>query len=108
MTFQGMSGLPCSFIPYLTAWFYRQPLIVYAAVGLFGESHEKDRFPRWMLAVFITGGPLALLAIELGWVFACTGRQPWVIYHMQKTSEVVTTSGSIGILFLLFFIVYII
>ena len=61
-----------------------------------------------MLAVFITGGPLALLAIELGWVFACTGRQPWVIYHMQKTSEVVTTSGSIGILFLLFFIVYII
>ena len=81
----------------------------YAAVGfIWRKVMKKDRFPRWMLAVFITGGPLALLAIELGWVFACTGRQPWVIYHMQKTSEVVTTSGSIGILFLLFFIVYII
>ncbi|MCY7835481.1 cytochrome ubiquinol oxidase subunit I [Bacillus haynesii] len=84
-------------------------LIVYAAVGfIWRKVMKKDRFPRWMLAVFITGGPLALLAIELGWVFACTGRQPWVIYHMQKTSEVVTTSGSIGILFLLFFVVYII
>jgi len=84
-------------------------LIVYAAVGfIWRKVMKKDRFPRWMLAVFINGGPLALLAIELGWVFACTGRQPWVIYHMQKTSEVVTSSGSIGILFLLFFIVYII
>lgn len=72
------------------------------------KGFEKDRFPRWLLILFTTAGPLSLLAIEFGWVFACTGRQPWVIYHMQKTSEVVTASGSIGLLFVLFFIVYII
>ncbi|MFN2747511.1 MULTISPECIES: cytochrome ubiquinol oxidase subunit I [Bacillus] len=84
-------------------------LIVYAACGfLWRKVLKKDHFPRWMLVFFTTAGPLSLLAIEFGWVFACTGRQPWVIYHMQKTSEVVTSSGSIGILFLLFFIVYII
>ncbi|MEC1261983.1 cytochrome ubiquinol oxidase subunit I [Bacillus swezeyi] len=84
-------------------------LIVYAAAGLIWRRVlKRDHFPRWMLIFFTTAGPLSLLAIEFGWVFACTGRQPWVIYHMQKTSEVVTTSGSIGILFLLFFIVYVI
>ncbi|WP_307892313.1 cytochrome ubiquinol oxidase subunit I [Bacillus swezeyi] len=84
-------------------------LIVYAAAGLIWRKVlKRDHFPRWMLIFFTTAGPLSLLAIEFGWVFACTGRQPWVIYHMQKTSEVVTTSGSIGILFLLFFIVYVI
>ncbi|MFT0801965.1 cytochrome ubiquinol oxidase subunit I [Bacillus swezeyi] len=84
-------------------------LIAYAAIGfIWRKVLKRDHFPRWMLIFFTTAGPLSLLAIEFGWVFACTGRQPWVIYHMQKTSEVVTTSGSIGILFLLFFIVYVI
>ncbi|KKB73232.1 MULTISPECIES: cytochrome ubiquinol oxidase subunit I [Bacillus] len=84
-------------------------LIVYAAAGFIWRNVlKKDRFPRWMLVFFTTAGPLSLLGIEFGWVFACTGRQPWVIYHMQKTSEVVTSSGSIGLLFFLFFIVYVI
>jgi cytochrome d ubiquinol oxidase subunit I len=54
----------------------------------------------------IASGPLALLAIECGWIFACTGRQPWVIYRILKTADVVTTSGQIGTLFILFTIVY--
>jgi cytochrome bd ubiquinol oxidase subunit I len=69
---------------------------------------KRKEFPRWLMWAFIAAGPLAITAIEFGWIFACTGRQPWVIYHVMKTEEAVTTSGNIGLLFVLFLIVYII
>lgn len=47
-----------------------------------------------------------MMAIEFGWIFACTGRQPWVIYRLLKTEDVVTASGQIGTLFILFTLVY--
>ncbi|MDQ0481347.1 cytochrome ubiquinol oxidase subunit I [Guptibacillus hwajinpoensis] len=69
---------------------------------------KRKKFPRWLMWGFIATGPLAMTAIEFGWIFACTGRQPWIIYHVMKTEEAVTTSGNIGLLFVLFLIVYII
>lgn len=84
-------------------------LILYSIVGFVWRNLlKKDRFPKWLLLVFVTAGPLSMLGIEFGWIFACTGRQPWVIYHIQKTADVVTTSGSIAALFTLFLIVYLI
>ncbi len=55
----------------------------------------------------VTAGPLALLGIEFGWIFACTGRQPWVIYRMMTTAEAVTQSTNLGTLFLLFTSIYV-
>jgi cytochrome d ubiquinol oxidase subunit I len=82
-------------------------LILLAIVGLAWRFILKKRiFPKWLLIPMIASGPLALLAIECGWIFACTGRQPWVIYRILKTADVVTTSGQIGTLFILFTIVY--
>ena len=31
--------------------------------------------------------PLPYIAIELGWVLAEVGRQPWIVYGVMKTSE---------------------
>ncbi|MCO4849575.1 cytochrome ubiquinol oxidase subunit I [Bacillus vallismortis] len=82
-------------------------LILYSIIGIVWKKVlKKDRFPTWLLIIFMTAGPLSIIGIEFGWIFACTGRQPWVIYHLQKTSDVVTTTGSIGILFLFFTFVY--
>lgn len=82
-------------------------LILLAIVGLAWRFILKKRiFPKWLLIPMIASGPLALCAIECGWIFACTGRQPWVIYRILKTADVVTTSGQIGTLFILFTIVY--
>lgn len=82
-------------------------LILYSIIGvIWRKVLKKDRFPTWLLVIFMTAGPFSLIGIEFGWIFACTGRQPWVIYHLQKTSDVVTTTGSIGILFLFFTFVY--
>jgi cytochrome bd ubiquinol oxidase subunit I len=84
-------------------------LIFIAIVGLAWRFILKKRqFPKWLLIPIISTGPLALCAIEFGWIFACTGRQPWVIYRILKTADVVTTSGQIGTLFILFTIVYLV
>ncbi len=68
---------------------------------------KKDRFPKFLMWLFVATGPLAMLGIEFGWIFACTGRQPWVIYHVLSTEDAATTASNLGILFILFAGVYV-
>ncbi|MEW9668669.1 cytochrome ubiquinol oxidase subunit I [Ammoniphilus sp. 3BR4] len=84
-------------------------LILLSIVGfLWNKVLKRDAFPRWMMWSFVAAGPLSILAIEFGWIFACTGRQPWVIYRMMTTEEAVTGSTQLGLLFVLFAIIYVI
>jgi cytochrome d ubiquinol oxidase subunit I len=82
-------------------------LILLAFLGLIWYK-IRHVFPNWLLWGFILSGPLAMLTIECGWIYACTGRQPWVIYHTMRTSEAVTKSADLGLLFTLFLGMYII
>ncbi len=75
---------------------------------VWNKFFKKDSFPKWLMWLFFTSGPLSLLGIEFGWIFACTGRQPWTIYRMLSTEDSITTTGNLGILFILFVLVYII
>ncbi|MGG4488556.1 cytochrome ubiquinol oxidase subunit I [Metabacillus idriensis] len=82
-------------------------LIFLSLLGFFWyKLLKRPHFPKWMLVLFVPSGILSMLAIEFGWIFACTGRQPWVIYRLLKTEDVVTASGQIGTLFILFTLVY--
>ncbi|WML59376.1 cytochrome ubiquinol oxidase subunit I [Neobacillus sp. PS2-9] len=82
-------------------------LILLSFVGLaWKRVFKKDHFPKWLMWLYVLSGPLAVLGIEFGWVFACTGRQPWTIYHVLSTKDSVTTATNLGILFILFAIVY--
>lgn len=84
-------------------------LILLSIVGFAWYKILKKRsFPRWLLWVFGIAGPLSMLSVEFGWVFACTGRQPWVIYRIMKTAEAVTTSSDLHLLFAFFLAVYLI
>lgn len=47
-----------------------------------------------------------MIGIETGWIFSCTGRQPWTIYHMQSTTDAATRTQNLGILFILFIGLY--
>ncbi|MFD0959646.1 cytochrome ubiquinol oxidase subunit I [Paenibacillus chungangensis] len=67
----------------------------------------KRAYPRWTLLALVATGPLAMIGIETGWIFSCTGRQPWTIYHVQRTSEAATQSESLGLLFVLFIGIYV-
>jgi cytochrome d ubiquinol oxidase subunit I len=47
---------------------------------------QKRRF--WLLFALLS--PVGYLALEAGWVVTETGRQPWIIYKVMRTSQAVT------------------
>lgn len=80
-------------------------------VGFLGFAWKKllkrQAFPRWVMWLFVISGPLSVLGIEFGWVFACTGRQPWVIYRIMTTAEAATRAEGLAFLFGVFLLFYI-
>ncbi|MBM7653258.1 cytochrome ubiquinol oxidase subunit I [Neobacillus cucumis] len=84
-------------------------LILISFLGLaLKKFFKKDAFPKWLMWLYVASGPLAVLGIEFGWIFACTGRQPWTIYRILSTADSATTATNLGILFALFAFVYVI
>jgi cytochrome bd ubiquinol oxidase subunit I len=67
---------------------------------------KKGEFPRYLLHMIIWGAPLAVLAIELGWIFSEVGRQPWILVGYMKTAHAVTTADNVGQTLVLFSLLY--
>jgi cytochrome d ubiquinol oxidase subunit I len=42
---------------------------------------------RWWLKLAVFSIPLPIAAVELGWMTAEVGRQPWIVQGLLKTSE---------------------
>ncbi|MGG6313968.1 cytochrome ubiquinol oxidase subunit I [Paenibacillus macerans] len=66
----------------------------------------KKGYPVWLLIGILALGPLAMTAIELGWMFAEFGRQPWIIRGYMKVAHAATTSESVGPMLVLFVVLY--
>jgi cytochrome d ubiquinol oxidase subunit I len=58
----------------------------------------NDRITQYpkIARLFIYAIPIPVLIIELGWVVAEVGRQPWIVYGMMKTSDAVSHAVSTG------------
>lgn len=84
--------------------------LLFLSMAGFAWRHllKKDTFPKWLMFLFLFSGPLAIVAIEAGWIFACTGRQPWIIYHIMLTKDAATTGSNLALLFALFLGIYLI
>ncbi|WP_127506699.1 cytochrome ubiquinol oxidase subunit I [Paenibacillus humicus] len=82
-------------------------LIVISFGALFYRWRKKRPLPGWMLRVLVLTGPMSLIGIETGWIFSCSARQPWTIYHIQRTAEAATASQNLGTLFILFIGLYV-
>jgi cytochrome bd ubiquinol oxidase subunit I len=70
------------------------------------KARAGKPFPRWLLWGLAYSGPVSMLGIEVGWIFSCSGRQPWTIYGFQRTTEAATKAGNLGGLYILFSLVY--
>jgi cytochrome bd-type quinol oxidase subunit 1 len=44
---------------------------------------------RWFLRAVAVAGPLAVVALEAGWIATEVGRQPWIVYGVMRTPEAV-------------------
>jgi cytochrome d ubiquinol oxidase subunit I len=91
--FKGMVGLGFYFILVtIVGWFKRNRLV------------DSPRF----LKLMILSIPLPYIAIELGWVVAEVGRQPWIVYGLMKTADAVSPIATSQVLISLiaFILVY--
>jgi cytochrome d ubiquinol oxidase subunit I len=78
----------------LGAWYYRRGTLL------------SRRWLLWIL-VFAVAGPYA--ANQLGWIAAEVGRQPWVVWGLQRTSEGLSPAvrgGDVLASILLFSVIY--
>ncbi len=55
--------------------------------------------PRQLLQAVVVMGPVAMLGIEFGWIFAEVGRQPWTVTGVLTTAQAATTTPYSGLLF---------
>jgi cytochrome bd ubiquinol oxidase subunit I len=60
---------------------------------------------RWLQAALVLG-PSGLVATELGWIVTEVGRQPWTVYGVLRTHDLVTPVGGLWLPFVSFAIIY--
>jgi cytochrome d ubiquinol oxidase subunit I len=71
--------------------------MILLALGAWLASRRR-RLPAapLLLKLLIFAIPLPYLAIQLGWLVAEIGRQPWLVYGVFKTADGVSKSISTG------------
>lgn len=77
--------------------------VLYLIMSWFKKANEHHKGMLWLL---VLSGPLALLAVELGWFYAELGRQPWILRGYMKVEEAATSSPYVGLMFVLFLGLY--
>jgi cytochrome d ubiquinol oxidase subunit I len=60
---------------------------------------RRRRLPDspWFYRAVVLAGPLSVVALIAGWVTTEVGRQPWIVYHVMRTSQAVTGAGGIPV-----------
>jgi cytochrome d ubiquinol oxidase subunit I len=102
-TVKGLNDFPKSDIPPVTITFisFRSMvglgtlfvLLSLLAFLLIKKDTLLDK--RWFLTMMIWIIPLPYIAIELGWIVAEVGRQPWIVYGLMRTAQATSTAVSI-------------
>lgn len=78
---------------------------LYIILNRLKRWNVHSKLMLWLLAI---SGPLAMLAVELGWIFAELGRQPWIVRGFMTVDEAATSSPYILHMFFLFLALYIV
>jgi cytochrome bd ubiquinol oxidase subunit I len=82
-------------------------IFIAAAFILFWKWKKRDEWNKPLLWGIVASGPLAMLAIEFGWIYAEVGRQPWILRGYMKVAEAATKADGVGLTFALFVGLYI-
>jgi cytochrome d ubiquinol oxidase subunit I len=105
---RGLDSFPATDRPPVAVVHVAFQLMVGAGMALFALSawsgwsawrrRALPRGPTFLLAV-AAAGPLAILALEAGWIVTEVGRQPWIVQGVMRTADAVTGAPGIGVLF---------
>ncbi|MFC3884283.1 cytochrome ubiquinol oxidase subunit I [Bacillus songklensis] len=75
---------------------------------MFSRWKKEWMHNKWLLRAIVLCGPLAMISIELGWILAEVGRQPWILRGYMKVPEAATTSDGVEAILWLFLGLYIV
>jgi cytochrome d ubiquinol oxidase subunit I len=83
--------------------------IMLLAMVVFWYIYFKKRnesLGRWPLLIMVGAAPFGFIALETGWMVTEFGRQPWIAQAYMRVAQAVTPRGGIGVILLLFLLVY--
>lgn len=118
-SFEGLKEIPAQDRPPLQAVFQTYHLmvvfwglmLVFALAAFIMERKDLIKKKKWAQKILI-GAPLVpLAAIQCGWMSAEIGRQPWIVWKLQRTAEAISPAvpaSQIIITLLLFIVVYLV
>ncbi|OEE43490.1 cytochrome ubiquinol oxidase subunit I [Vibrio anguillarum] len=83
-------------------------MILQGFYGLWLRRKKSLYTQNWYLKFSVLMGPTGLIAILAGWFTTEVGRQPWVVYGLQRTRDAVSAHGDLqmSISLICFFVVY--
>lgn len=56
----------------------------------------RDLLPhKWFQRFAVVAGPLAVIALEAGWVTTEVGRQPWTVWQVLRTTDAASTNAGL-------------
>ncbi len=95
-----------TFVAFRTMVFLGSLFILLTIIGWFKRNRLLES-PRY-LKVMLWSIPLPYIAIQMGWVLAEVGRQPWIVYGLMKTKDAASPIAGSQVLTTLigFFLVY--
>jgi cytochrome bd ubiquinol oxidase subunit I len=82
-------------------------LFALAAGWLSWKRRPLSDHTRFLKALVLVS-PLGFVALEAGWMVTELGRQPWIIYHLMRTRDAVTSMPNVTITLLVMTAVYVI
>ena len=65
-------------------------MLLLALIGLVLLWRGRLESARWWQRLMVWAIPLPMIAIQLGWLTAEVGRQPWVVYGVMRTRDAVS------------------
>jgi len=71
-------------------------MLLLAAWAVWAIFRERVQSSRWLLALLVPAIALPYLANSTGWIFTEIGRQPWIVFGLQKTADAVSPSVTGG------------
>ena len=98
----GLDSVPATERPWVFAVFWSFRIMVGAGLvialvsylGLAMRLMGKHLEQTWYLIMTMLCSPLGLIALEMGWMTAEMGRQPWLIYGLLKTKDAISAVPS--------------
>ncbi|NOX91547.1 MAG: cytochrome ubiquinol oxidase subunit I [Gammaproteobacteria bacterium] len=69
-------------------------MLITVVIGMRLMYQNKLESSRWFLKLAVIMVPSGLIAVISGWVVAEVGRQPWTVYGVIKTADIITAQSS--------------